>query len=134
MGFRRRLVIHYISLSRLEHYRLSLATASLESVQNIYDLTEELAEKTMKSICDSMVGSPFVVPFRAACEAVYVIAAKVIFGLKLAYQIARDSVAIAEVTEGNKVEDHALNNYEVCFCTTHTSARKLTPFFGVDAN
>ena len=107
---------YYTDAEQVEaNFRLSLALASLESVQNIYDLTEDLAEKIMKSICNSIVGSLLIVKIRASCETVYVIAAKVIFGFKLAYQIAKDSVAIAEISEGNNVEDHALNNYEVWF-------------------
>lgn len=87
----------------------------MKSVQNILDLSDDLSEKLQKSTCSSIIGSHFAVPFRVACELVIMIAAKIVFAIKLAYQIARDGVAIAEVIEGHKTQNHARNNYEVCF-------------------
>ena len=97
------------------NYRLSMAGASLDSVKNIFDLVEGLSENIQRSTCSSISCGAFCVPLRLACELVFMISAKVVFGLKLSYQMARDGVAIAEVVEGNKVENHARNNYEVCF-------------------
>ena len=85
------------------NYRLSMAGASLDSVKNIFDLVEGLSENIQRSTCSSISCGAFCVHLRLACELVFMISAKVVFGLKLSYQMARDGWQSLKLSKGIKL-------------------------------
>ena len=91
-----------------------MAIRQLTSVKDTFGLVDDLSEKIKKSTCDSMIGT-FMAPFRFACQTILKITLAVSFGVKLASQIAIDSLKMAQLVVSNEVQNPARSNYRVCF-------------------